>query len=516
MIELREYQLEANRELWRRFRAHQAVLLQAPTGSGKTAMAAHFIAMRREHKRERTLMLAHRREIVNQSAAKLEDVGLDVGIVMAGHSPKDWADVQVGSIDTVWGRKATGFPDAEFVVVDECHRAMGAMYSTLIAEYKRRGAKILGLTATPIRTDGQGLLGMFEWMVRTPDIPELVRMGFLVPFHYAVGIAPDLSHIKNAGDYDQKKREDAFNQGYLIGDIVRNWIKYAAGMKTMVFAAGVKHSLHIVEEFEKVGIRAVHVDGTTPSDVRDAIYDELTDGDLKVVSNAQVYVEGTDIPCLECIVDAAATKSVTKYLQAAGRAMRPYPGKTTARYHDHSGNVFRHGYVETPRDWTLSEGKEALEHLEAERKKIEKMQIVCKRCGLPHHKPVCPFCGFEFVPEGRMKGFLPADLVEMTQAQFEQEWEKKNPRKSKTREYTMHEKQVWYSGLLWIANARGHSLGWAAHAYREKFGVWPNKLKKEPTKSLLEVDAWVKRRAMLRRKANEKVWKSGRDGNEKS
>ena len=88
MFRLRPYQLDANRAVWRAFNSNDAVLLQAPTGSGKTLMASHLISMRLEHKRERVLMLAHRREIVHQTANKMMEGGLETGIIMAGEAPE--------------------------------------------------------------------------------------------------------------------------------------------------------------------------------------------------------------------------------------------------------------------------------------------------------------------------------------------------------------------------------------------------------------------------------------------
>ena len=477
MFKLRPYQLETNRALWRAFQNTDSVLLQAPTGSGKTLMASHLIAMRMEHKRERVLMLAHRREIVNQTASKLIDANLETGIIMAGHAPMQWANVQVGSIDTLWSRKNYGLPEAEFLVIDECHRAASDRYAKVIEYYRSKGAKVLGLTATPMRNDGRGLKPMFEQMVRTPDIPELQLMGWLVPVRYRVGLAPDVSQIKiTAGEYNQKEREEAHDKGILIGDILENWLKFASNRRTMIFASGVQHSLHLAEIFSKAGITVEHVDGETPKEKRDHVYEQITTGKLQMVTNAQVYIEGTDIPCIDCIVDAAATKSLVKYLQAGGRGMRPYEGKENLLYMDHSGNVMRHGLLETPRDWMLTEGKEQIDRLTEQRKKTERLQIACKQCGFLHNCVQCPMCGFMLVPEGEAAEFLPAMLVEMTQEMFDNAKaakRKKPPKKELT-------EQEWYSQFLGLAEERGKSRGWAAHRFLLKFGNWPRRLIDSP------------------------------------
>ncbi len=477
MFTLRDYQLETNRSLWRAFRDYDSVLLQAPTGSGKTLMASHLIAMRREHKGESVLMLAHRREIVNQTAAKLMDANIETGIIMASHAPMIWANVQVGSIDTLWSRKHYGFPPAQFLIIDECHRAAGDRYQKVIEHYRAKGAKILGLTATPMRTDGRGLKPTFQMMVRTPDIPQLQADGWLVKVRYRVGLVPDISKVKVlAGEYNQKEREEAHDKGILIGDIVENWLRYASDRRTMVFASGVRHSIHIVDQFKAAGINAAHVDGETPKEERDHVYDQITNGNLQVVSNAMVYVEGTDIPCIDCIVDAGATKSLVKYLQAGGRGMRPYPGKQDLLYMDHAGNVMRHGLLETPRDWFLSEGKEQVDKLAEQRKNTERLQLPCKQCGFLHNCVICPQCGYTFKPEGEAAAFLPGMLVEMTIADFEAA---KNAKRKKPAKVEKTE-QEWYSEFLGMAEERGKTRGWGAHRFFLKTGHWPKGLTETP------------------------------------
>ena len=471
MFVLRPYQLTTNRALWKAFRESDSVLLQAPTGAGKTLMFSHLIAMRREHLSERVVILAHRREIVNQTATKIMDAGLECGIIMAGHAPMPWASVQVGSIDTLWSRKETGFPDAQFLVIDEAHRAAGDRYMKVIEHYRAKGCRLLGATATPMRTDGRGLASIFKQMVRTPDVPELQVLGFLVPVSYRVGLTADMSKVKvTAGDYNQAEREAAIDQGRLIGDIVENWLHYAKGRRTMIFASGVKHSIHIAEQFKAAGVASEHVDGETPKDQRDRVYAQMTSGEVQVVTNAQVYIEGTDIPCIDCIVDAAPTKSLMKYLQAGGRGMRPYPDKTNLLYMDHAGNVHRHGRLEVPRDWMLTEGREQIDQLAEQRKRTERIPIVCERCGFMHNKLACPMCGFTFVPTGEAADFLPGMLVEMTVGEYEEAVAQKRKNKSEL------PRQVWYSGFLYLARERGKHQSWAIDRYRDKFKEFPSGL----------------------------------------
>ena len=142
-------------------------------------------------------------------------------------------------------------------------------------------------------------------------------------------------------------------------------------------------------------------------------------------------------------------------------------------YMDHAGNVYRHGRLELPRDWALTEGKEQVEHLAEQRKKTERIQFTCPNCGFMFSGLNCPHCGMPIVLQGEAKDFLPAVLVEMTQFEYEKAVERKREKAAEP------SKQEFYSGFLWIAQERGHSQGWAAHRFREKFDCWPNSLKKE-------------------------------------
>jgi superfamily II DNA or RNA helicase len=329
-------------------------------------------------------------------------------------------------------------------------------------------------------------------------MPWLIENGFLVPVDYRVGIVPDVTGVKlTAGEYNKAQLEAVMDATVLIGDIVDNWTRYASDRKTMVFASGVAHSIHLTNQFKAAGVNAVHIDGDTDNGIRDRVFAQINSGEIQVICNAMVYVEGTDIPCISCIVDAAPSKSIIKYLQAGGRGMRPFPGKANLQYHDHSGNVYRHGRLELPRDWELTKGKEQVEHLAEQRKKTERIQITCQKCGFMHNRPICPRCGVPPELKGMAKDFIPAVLVQMTEWEYENAVKKKREKKP---EATHKEKQEFYSGMLFLARERGYSDGWAAHAFKEHFGAWPNDMSKcpsEPTYAVKQFDkhkriAWAK------------------------
>ncbi len=127
------------------------------------------------------------------------------------------------------------------------------------------------------------------------------------------------------------------NRDDLVGDIVSNWHRHGQRRKTLVFCVDVAHSVHVRDEFIKSGVRAEHVDGSTPKAERDAILARLASGETEVVSNCMVLTEGFDLPTISCIVLARPTKQLGLFRQMAGRGLRPAPGKSNLILIDHSG-----------------------------------------------------------------------------------------------------------------------------------------------------------------------------------
>lgn len=502
MLTPREYQLQAARDIWRKLviEDHRSCLLQAPTGAGKSLILQFFAEQMLKHKEQRTLVVAHRREIVLQTARHIRNAGVPCGIIMADMPYNPSRAIQVASINTLqsWvGRGRIEVPDVGLLVEDEAHRSMSKMHQEVITGYLGRGAKVLGMTATPIRTDGVGLGRTFESMVRTPGIGWMIEHGFLVPVEYRVGIVPELGKVKlTAGDYNQAQLQDVMQQKLLIGDVVENWLRHARGRPTVVFCSGVKHSQGLVEKFGAAGVRAVHVDGYTKQEVRDEVAAKMESGEIEVVCNAAVYVEGTDIPCVSCIVLAQPTKSVGKYLQMAGRGLRPHPasGKRTCMILDHAGAVYAHGRVELDRPWQLTQGKEMLDGV-LKAKQKDKVRFTCPVCGTLHTGLTCPNCSSEIKLPSQAKAFLPATLVDLTQAEYDKlvEPKKESKKPADRSKYTFEQKARTYAEILGYAKDHSKSLGWCAHTYRDMFGVWPRGLDGvKPTTTGSEVASFIR------------------------
>lgn len=464
MIQLHDFQLDCTRKVWRELIINDqpSCLLQAPTGSGKTVMGSFFLRQTIDHLQFDSAVFAHRREIVKQTARKLTDSGIWPGIIMSGDVQSPSRNVQVSSIDSynAWvksGKIRELRPN--IVWVDECHRSMSPTYLRTINAMMKAGAKLFGTTATPIRGDGCGLGDLFKTMVCAPGVKELIARGHLCPVDYFVGIVPDVKGVKlTANDYDQFELQQVCNQKMLIGSIVDNWLRLSRDRPTLCFATGVEHSMKIVELFKEVGVRAEHIDGETNVKVRDDVYKALKNREIQVVSNANVYVEGSDFPFVSCVIDSQPTKSVGRYIQKGGRGMRTDDGKRNLHYHDHAGNVHVHGRLEMKREWELCGGKEQVEKFQKERNQ-QQNQRICPDCSKLYSGMICPSCGYEYVRTGKEVDYLPADLAKMTVEQTERVQLNPSPA----------EKQRWFQEALGHASEKGKKPGWAAHCYESKW-----------------------------------------------
>lgn len=428
---LRPYQSQAIAEARDALRVHRRVLIVAPTGAGKTTIAADII--RRAVERGGVVwFLAHRKELIDQASARLDQFGIAHGVIMAQH----WRDrpherVQVASVQTLVNRDVDIRPS--LIIIDEAHRATANSYQTVIENAGK--PRVIGLTATPIRGDGKGLGTMFDAMVQCPPIRQLMADGYLVPALAYAGKRVDLSGVEVRGsDYDPTQLNDAMNKPHLIGDAVSEWRRLAAGRPTMVFAAGVKHSKTLVEAFLAAGVAAAHLDGETPKQEREVILKRLANGRLTVVSNAMVLTEGVDVPVVSCVVLARPTKSKGLYLQMAGRGLRTAPGKADCLILDHGNCTMEHGLVDRDQNWQLTD--------DATRKRSKQVSYaetfkVCPDCGkvAELQSEVCP-CGYRFAARAKQKPLKVYNgvLEEVTE--------------QRVREYTEAQRKAKYFRLL--------------------------------------------------------------------
>jgi len=487
-LSLRPYQVDVIDRLRGAVSAgHRRILLVAPTGSGKTVIGSEIIknAVERDH---RVLFLAHRRELVSQASEKLYSIGIGAGIVLAGLTASpDWP-AQIASIQTLHARavrrRKIDLPPADLIVVDEAHHIRARSWRQIIEHYP--AAVILGLSATPCRGDGRGLGNVFDLIVECPPVQDLINLGFLVPTKVYAPTRPDLTGVQVArGDYVEKQLAERMDQATLTGDIVSHWLRLAERRKTVVFASGVQHSVHLRNEFRRAGILAEHIDGSTPIEERERILKQLADGQVEIVTNCAVLCEGWDSPDVSCIVLARPTKHMGLYRQMVGRVLRPAPGKTDALVLDHAGAIFQHGFVEEPVAWTLDTDKRAVNRVHASRGQGRMRTLTnCPECASVRMEgTACGACGWQPRTKPQTVEVVDGELGRVDRA-------------LQTRGHTWAagEMAQFHCQLLWIAGERGYKPGWAAHKFKEKFGTWPDARNPAPEVPDPAVRSWVRSR----------------------
>jgi DNA repair protein RadD len=459
---LRPYQDELVQRIFREFDSGERnVLTVLPTGGGKTVV---FCAVTRDHNVGGTLIISHRREIVAQTCAKLDAIGMHYGVIQAGDDKKlrPLANVQVASVQTLHARAIRGesmaLPRADLIIIDEAHHSPATTYQKVLDKYPN--AKVLGFTATPCRGDGRGLGTIFSRIVEGPQVADLIDLGFLVK---SIVFSKDVNLRgveTRAGDYARDQLERRMDTDALVGDVVTQWMKHAEGRTTICFASGVGHSRHITGEFLANGVAAEHLDGTTPKEEREALLARLAAGETKVVSNAMVLTEGWDCPSVGACILARPTKQMGLFRQMVGRALRPHEGKANAIILDHSGAVYRHGLPEDKVEWTLSPDDQAASPDHQKRQASSEMKLTeCSQCGALRKGGLpCPACGFLPKRPAEYVCFSDEDLVEVGST---------NHRPSRD------EQRRFYAELKGLAQEKNRKAGYAFYKFIDKFGTKP-------------------------------------------
>ena len=496
MITLHQFQQDAVAEIERHIaEGRRRALLVAPTGSGKTVIASELIR-RWIVQYRRVLFLAHRREIIDQTSAKLTANGVRHGIIMSQVSPRPMEAVQVASIDTLLVRgvrsSAMDLPPADLLVFDEAHRARGRTREQLITLYPN--AMLLGMTATPCRGDGRGLGNLFDVMIECPQVADLIVGGYLVKSRVYAPVNPDLKGVRvEKGDYVISQLAGRMNTEGLVGDIVEHWFKHGEGRPTVAFAVDVAHSVAIRDQFLGAGVRAEHLDGETPLPERADILARLASGETRVVSNCMVLTEGWDCPPVGCTILARPTKQMGLFRQMVGRVLRPADGKPDAVILDHSGAVYRHGLPEDHVEWTLDvDGRAAAPVHEKRKAGKEPALRECPSCRAVMVKPPCGACGWMPEPKARNIDFEEGRLGLVVGG------------KSRAQAYTNEEKARWYQMLIGEALRRGKKPGWAWYLFRDKFGHEPDRFwERTAFTPTPEVSSFVRSRIIAFAKAKE-------------
>lgn len=432
---LRPYQLQAMQDLRHQYATgHRSPVLVASCGWGKSCCAAE-IAKLSTDKGNRVLVLAHRVELIDQLKSTF-----------------DWWGVPAERCDIMMVQSATKrlhrMPEYDFIICDEAHHSTCQTYTRIFDHYNN--AKRLLLTATPRRTNGQGLGDVADCIVESVSVEWLIEHQYLAPYEYyapATLVDTDRLRIKR-GDYDQSDTVAQLDKPKIYGDVIRHYERYAKGKQTIVFASSIDHSRSVCKAFQDAGYTAVHLDGKTPQQERKTAMERFRRGEVQVLTNYEIISEGLSVDGCECCILLRPTQSLILFLQSSQRCMRYAEGKTAVIL-DMVGNYQRHGLPSDAHEWSL-DGT-------VTRGRVKEQNTVhartCEGCYRTYagSGPVCPYCGHN---NGKTRAELEADekaeLERITAAQ----------KRDKRREVGMAQTR---EELERIARERGYKPGWVYH-----------------------------------------------------
>ncbi len=339
---LRPYQTDAINAIRAEMRAHQSTLVVMATGLGKTVTFAE-IARLVAQKGGRTLILAHRGELLTQAQGKLLALGVEVGVEKASQSAGS-EPVVVASVQTLRGDRLAAWPRDVFrmVVVDEAHRATAKSYRDILDHFS--SAKVLGVTATPDRLDGKGMGEVFESVAYRYGMRAAIRDGWLVPLKaqrvHVDGL--DLSAVRTAAaDLHQGELDEAMRA--CVDGVAEPLVRLAGERPTIVFGVTVAHAHAMAEALNRRRPGSARaIDGTAKAEARAFAIEGFHAGDFQFLVNCALFTEGFDAPATSCVAVVRPTKSRALYTQMVGRGTRLSEGKGDCLILDFGGNSGRH------------------------------------------------------------------------------------------------------------------------------------------------------------------------------
>ena len=452
-IQLRPYQQKFIDDIRDQFKqGFRRVVGVAPCGAGKTIMTGWMIRQALERGR-RSIFFVHRKELIAQTAKTFYDLDIPFGVINANSPMRLDQPVQIASVQTL-AKRIDKIPAPDFLICDECHHILANTYKKVLDAFPK--AFLLGVTATPLRLGGITLADVFNSMVESLSVNELIHLGNLTPFKYFAPEADlDLSKIKTVhGDFDNHELERVMSDRAVVGNIIDNYFDLAAGKSAICYCVNVNHSQAVADAFRQAGIRAAHCDGETNPRVRDQIVADFRAGNIEVLCNAELFGEGFDVPACQAVILARPTQSLTLFIQQAMRPLRPDPDDPdkVAVIIDHVKNYQRHGLPNTQHDWELTPNL--------------KKKVPCPHCGKKVVPVIdkmtklkrCPKCG-EFFPK-KNAPMITTCAVKQTDGnliELRVDYDAgKNNSSVKKRPDTIEE-------LLGIAENKGYQKGWAAY-----------------------------------------------------
>lgn len=443
IVQLRPFQLELKNKIYTSWQNNNRnVLAVLPTGGGKSVVMSDIVLDGYRSGQMPQAIIAHRNELVSQMSCHIAKRGIPHRIVgsdqtvaqtqrkhraLFGQSFVDpTAATAVIGVDTLISRADTLQKWAS-----QIHRWLGDEWHHCIGNEKvepnKWGKAVrmfnnaygLGVTATPVRANGQGLGraydGCMDDMVIGPSMRWLIDNKYLCDYEV---VCPESDmrvsdeEISANGDWSSQTLRKAAKKSHIVGDVVRDYVRYAKGRRAIVFSTDIETANETAQKFVETGIRAAALNAKSLPAWREQCIANFESGKLEVLINVDLFDEGFDVPACDVVVMARPTASLGKYLQMVGRALRYIEGKV-ALIIDHVSNVIRHKLPDLPRVWTLARREKRAKTV----KDPDEIPLtVCKGCAKPYEKfrIACPYCGYEKdLPEPRSRSVesVEGDLV---------------------------------------------------------------------------------------------------------
>ena len=494
-IRLRPYQAQGIQNL---FAAIQGgvwnPIASLPTGAGKTVVAS-WLANKSVQQGKRVVFVVDRLSLVRQTSKTFDSYGIAHGTIQGSNERvRPWEKVQIAVAQTLCHRD---WPEADLIIVDECHAVQKAVAERIQTARKQReqGQKIivLGLTATPMT---RGLGALYGSVVSTTTTNKLTADGFLVPFRVYAASEPDMTGaVKRGGEWT--KTEASKRAMPIIGDCVAEYLRHGKGKKFIAFGCDVKHCEEMHRQFLEAGVLTELYTYRTDEAARDALTEEFSKPDSRVrgLISVSALSKGFDVSDVEVIIMARPlTNSLAEHIQILGRGLRIHPGKTECIVLDHSGNCFR--FWEAMHSFFESGAHELDDGSRKERAKPpkkERQPVKCPTCSCIHDPlPNCPACGHAY-KKPRSVEHVEGSLQEVKGA------------KAAKPAPTTDQMRVFHAQLRQYATETGKTNGWVLAKFREKFNDWPPRNELPPMEPTPELRKWITSRNMAWAASKKKI-----------
>lgn len=458
-------QIETVNEVRDKFRTHSTVILQSPTGSGKSRMGA-YMASSALAKGSTVLFDVPMKELRKQIGQTFRDVDIDHSYIASGFNYNPFSHCWISTTPTIAGR-LDKVPPIKFALIDEGHQG-GAGRDRLKAWLRAQGAKILILTATPERLDGKAVDLECDALVMGKSIEWLIENKRLGDYRLFTPNQPDLSVLRrtSTGEYNESDAASFMeSQSIITGDAVKHYANLAMGKRNVSYCVSVKHSQMVSQAFRDAGISSAHIDGSMTDAERDRIIKAYARREILNISNCDLLLYGFDLAqssgdpnaVVESISDLKPTMSKAMQFQKNGRALRykDYP----AILCDHAGNTFnpdgsvKHGRPIDPVNW-LWKGREK-KLGEGTERTIPVRQ--CEKCyGVMRPCPICIFCGNPFPIKDRQIEEVEGELIEVTRDQLQV---------VAKAERRVQGQADSFEALLELERRKGNKRGWAENVW---------------------------------------------------